>query len=80
MEPLGQSRSEQDLPDLCDKMGKLYGEKGFIDQVNQSLSIKEQYRLPWTASRRRQIRRLGPLQAQHRPDEVLRRGRSSPAR
>jgi anaerobic selenocysteine-containing dehydrogenase len=47
MKPLGQSRPETEIyMDLCEKMGKLYGEKGYIDQINQALSLKEQFRLP----------------------------------
>ncbi|MBI2939682.1 MAG: molybdopterin-dependent oxidoreductase [Chloroflexi bacterium] len=40
MEPLGQCRSETEIyRDICEKMGKLYGEGGFIDEVYMSLSL-----------------------------------------
>lgn len=47
MAPLGQSKGELEIyTDLAEKMGKLVGKDGFIDRVNQALSLKEQYRLP----------------------------------
>jgi sulfite dehydrogenase (quinone) subunit SoeA len=46
MEPLGQSKSETEIYlDLCEKMGKLHGPGGYIDQINIALAIKEPYRL-----------------------------------
>jgi anaerobic selenocysteine-containing dehydrogenase len=47
MEPLGQSRSElQIYADIAEKMGKLYGPNGFLDQVNKALALKPQFVLP----------------------------------
>lgn len=47
MEPIGQSRSETEIyAGIAEKMGKLYGPNGFVDQVNKALAIKEPYLLP----------------------------------
>jgi len=46
MEPMFQSRGEIDIYiDLCEKAGILYGEDGYIDQVNKSLKLKDDYKL-----------------------------------
>ena len=42
MEPLFQSRGEIDIYlDLCEKMGVLYGEDGYLDQVNKAFKLEE---------------------------------------
>jgi sulfite dehydrogenase (quinone) subunit SoeA len=47
MEPVGQSKGEIEIfTELSEKMGKLHGDDGFISQINQALSIKEDYLLP----------------------------------
>jgi sulfite dehydrogenase (quinone) subunit SoeA len=47
MQPLGESKSEMEIyADLCEKMGVLYGKDGFIDRMNKSLAIKEDFLLP----------------------------------
>ncbi len=46
MEPLFQSRGEIDIyTDLCEKAGILYGEGGYIDQINKALKLKDNYTL-----------------------------------
>ena len=47
MEPLFQSRGEIDIyMDLCEKAGILYGEGGYLDQVNKALKLEAPYALP----------------------------------
>jgi sulfite dehydrogenase (quinone) subunit SoeA len=47
MDPIGQSRGDIDIYiDLCEKMGALYGEGGYIDRINQALAISEEHALP----------------------------------
>jgi anaerobic selenocysteine-containing dehydrogenase len=47
MEPLFQSRGEIDIyMDLCEKVGILYGEDGYLDQVNKALKLEDPYALP----------------------------------
>jgi anaerobic selenocysteine-containing dehydrogenase len=47
MEPLFQSRGEIDIyMDLCEKAEILYGEGGYLDEVNKALKLKEAYQLP----------------------------------
>jgi anaerobic selenocysteine-containing dehydrogenase len=46
MEPLFQSRGEIDIyMDLCEKSGMLYGEGGYLDQVNKALKLKDPHTL-----------------------------------
>ncbi len=46
MEPLFQSRGEIDIYiDLCEKAGILYGEGGYIDEINSELKLKAPYTL-----------------------------------
>ena len=47
MEPLFESRGEIDIyVDLCEKAGILYGEGGYLDEVNKALKLKDGYELP----------------------------------
>lgn len=47
MDPLFESRGEIDIYiDLSEKLGVLYGEEGFIDQINKNLPLKEGFSLP----------------------------------
>jgi anaerobic selenocysteine-containing dehydrogenase len=47
MEPLFASRGEIEIYlDLCEKAGILYGEGGYLDQLNQALSLTGAYALP----------------------------------
>lgn len=47
MEPLGQSKGEIDIYlDLCEKAELLYGDGGYIDQINKALKFDETYALP----------------------------------
>jgi anaerobic selenocysteine-containing dehydrogenase len=47
MKPVGESRSEIEiLTDLCERMGKLGGEGGFVAKLNEHLEIAEPYLLP----------------------------------
>jgi anaerobic selenocysteine-containing dehydrogenase len=47
MDPLFQSRGEIDIYlDLCERAGVLYGEGGYIDQVNKALKLDDPYALP----------------------------------
>ena len=44
MEPLFQSRGDIDIYlDLCEKAGILFGEDGYLDQVNKSLGLEDPY-------------------------------------
>jgi anaerobic selenocysteine-containing dehydrogenase len=46
MKPLFQSRGDIDIYlDLCEKAGILYGEKGYLAQVNKALKMKGPYKL-----------------------------------
>lgn len=46
MEPLGESKGELEIYlDLCEKIGVLYGEKGFLAKLNESLGLKGSYSL-----------------------------------
>ncbi len=46
MKPLYQSRGEIDIYlDLCEKAGFLYGEGGYLDELNKALKLPDQYRL-----------------------------------
>jgi anaerobic selenocysteine-containing dehydrogenase len=46
IQPLFKSRSEIDIyMDLCEKAGVLYGEKGYLDQVNKALNLKGEHKL-----------------------------------
>ena len=48
--PRGESRGEVEiLIDLCERMGKLGGDKGFVANLNKNLTIAEPYRLPLDA-------------------------------
>jgi sulfite dehydrogenase (quinone) subunit SoeA len=45
--PLGESRGEMEIyADLCERMGLLTGEGGFIDEVNKSMGLSETHSLP----------------------------------
>lgn len=47
MEPLFQSRGEIDIYiDLCERLGVLYGDDGYIAQVNKNLPLKDEFALP----------------------------------
>ncbi len=47
MEPLHQSRGEVDIYlDLCEKAGILYGEGGYLDELNKALKLAAPYALP----------------------------------
>jgi sulfite dehydrogenase (quinone) subunit SoeA len=47
MEPMGDSRGETEIyMDLCEKMGVLYGEGGFIDLINQNIGLEDDLALP----------------------------------
>lgn len=44
--PLYQSRGDIDIYiDLCEKIGILYGEGGYIDEINKELKLKDEYAL-----------------------------------
>ncbi|MFQ5996652.1 MAG: molybdopterin-dependent oxidoreductase [Dehalococcoidales bacterium] len=46
MEPLYDSRGDIDIYlDLCEKAGILYGEGGYLDQLNKELKLKDLYKL-----------------------------------
>ncbi len=46
MPPLFQSKGEIDIyMDLCEKIGVLYGEDGYIDQVNKALKMEDEHKL-----------------------------------
>lgn len=47
MAPMFQSRGEIDIyMDLCEKAGILFGEDGYLDQVNKSLKLEDPYKIP----------------------------------
>lgn len=47
MQPLFESRGDIDIYlDLCEQAGILYGEGGYLDQINQALKLKESHALP----------------------------------
>jgi sulfite dehydrogenase (quinone) subunit SoeA len=47
MAAFGESRSEIDIyTEIAERMGALYGEKGFVDRLNGTLALKEDHRLP----------------------------------
>jgi len=47
MEPMGESRGEIDIYlDLAERVGVLYGEGGYLDQINKALGLKDPYQLP----------------------------------
>ncbi len=47
MDPLFQSKGDIDIYiELCEKAGLLYGEGGYIDQVNQALKLTDEFALP----------------------------------
>ncbi len=47
MDPLFESRGEIDIYlDLCEKAGVLFGEGGYLDQVNAGLGLEDSYALP----------------------------------
>ncbi len=47
VEPLFQSRGEIDIYlDLCERIGVLYGEGGYLDQINKALKLEGEYALP----------------------------------
>jgi anaerobic selenocysteine-containing dehydrogenase len=44
MEPLFESKGEIDIyMDLCEKMGTLFGEDGYLDQVNKALGLEGEF-------------------------------------
>ncbi|MFQ5762778.1 MAG: molybdopterin dinucleotide binding domain-containing protein, partial [Candidatus Bathyarchaeia archaeon] len=46
MEPLFNTKGDIDIYiDLCEAAGILYGEDGYLDQVNKALKIKDEYKL-----------------------------------
>jgi anaerobic selenocysteine-containing dehydrogenase len=46
MKPLYQSRGEIDIYlDLCEKAGILYGDEGYLEEVNKALKLKDPYKL-----------------------------------
>ncbi|MFQ5860933.1 MAG: molybdopterin-dependent oxidoreductase [Dehalococcoidia bacterium] len=46
MEPLFQSRGDIDIYiDLCERAGTLYGEGGYIDEINKELKLEDPYKL-----------------------------------
>ncbi len=46
MKPLFKSRGEIEIYiDLCEKAGILYGEGGYIDEINKNLKLKDAYKL-----------------------------------
>lgn len=46
-EPLGQSRGDiQIYLDLCEAAGILFGEDGYLDQVNQALGLSDEFAMP----------------------------------
>jgi anaerobic selenocysteine-containing dehydrogenase len=50
MEPLFQSRGEIDIYlDLCEKAGILFGEGGYLDEVNKAFKLDDAYKLPLDA-------------------------------
>ncbi len=47
MEPLFESKGEIDIYlDLCEEIGVLYGEDGYLDQVNSALKLEDPFALP----------------------------------
>lgn len=47
MDPLFESRGEIDIYiDLCERLGVLYGEGGYIDHVNKALGLEDEFALP----------------------------------
>lgn len=45
--PWAESRSETEIfIDLTEKLGKLTGPKGFIDELNTNMTLKDEYKLP----------------------------------
>jgi len=49
MEPLFESKGEIDIYlDLTEKIGTLYGEDGYLDQVNKALGLEDQYAIDIT--------------------------------
>jgi len=47
MDPLFESRGEIDIYiDLCERLGVLYGEGGYIEQVNKNLPLEDEFALP----------------------------------
>ncbi len=47
MDPLFESRGEIEIYiDLCERLGVLYGEGGYIEQVNKNLPLKDEFALP----------------------------------
>jgi anaerobic selenocysteine-containing dehydrogenase len=47
MEPLFESRGEIDIYiDLCERLGVLYGEGGYIDLINKNLPLEDGFELP----------------------------------
>lgn len=47
MEPLFESRGEIDIYiDLCERLGVLYGEDGYIDLINKNLPLTDEFALP----------------------------------
>lgn len=46
MEPLFKSRGEIEIyMDICERIGVLYGEGGYLDRVNKELKLKDPYKL-----------------------------------
>jgi anaerobic selenocysteine-containing dehydrogenase len=46
MKPLGESRGEAEIyMDLCEKAGILYGEDGYLDQLNTALKLEDEFAL-----------------------------------
>jgi anaerobic selenocysteine-containing dehydrogenase len=47
MDPLFESRGEIDIYiDLCERLGVLYGEGGYIDLINKNLPLEDEFALP----------------------------------
>ena len=47
MEPMFESKGEIDIyMDLTEQMGTLYGEDGYLDQVNKALGLEDEFALP----------------------------------
>ncbi|MEE9275556.1 MAG: molybdopterin dinucleotide binding domain-containing protein, partial [bacterium] len=65
MKPLFQSRGEIDIyMDLCERAGILYGEKGYLAQVNKALKLKGPYKAP--IDRKPSVREIFDLWAKSR--------------
>ncbi|MFQ5837869.1 MAG: molybdopterin-dependent oxidoreductase [Thermoplasmata archaeon] len=63
MEPLFDSRGEIDIyMDLCERAGILYGDGGYLDQVNQALKLEDPYKIP--TDRRPTVREIFDLWSQ----------------